>query len=53
MVPGVEIEVDVSEKIKKVYQIPDGKKVDFLRKGNKLIIQVPTFTMHTGIVFEY
>ncbi len=52
-VPGVEIEVDIPEKVKKVYQIPDGKKINFSRKGNKLIIKVPTFTMHTGIVFEY
>lgn len=52
-VPGVEIEVNVPEKVKKVYQIPDGKKIDFTRKGNKLIIKVPTFTMHTGIVLEY
>jgi len=52
-VPGVEIEVEVPEKVKKVYQIPDGKKIDFSRKGNKLIIKVPTFTMHTGIVLEY
>ena len=52
-VPGVEIEVNVPEKVKKVYQIPDGKKVDFSRKGNKLMVKVPTFTMHAGIVFEY
>jgi hypothetical protein len=52
-VPGVEIEVNVPEKVKKVYQIPDGKKLDFIRKGNKLIVKVPTFTMHTGIVLEY
>jgi hypothetical protein len=52
-VPGVEIEVNVPEKVKKVYQIPDGKKVDFSRKGNKMSIKVPTFTMHTGIVLEY
>jgi len=52
-VPGVEIEVDIPEKVKKVYQIPEGKKVDFTRKGNKLIVKVPTFTMHTGIVLEY
>jgi hypothetical protein len=52
-VPGVEIEVNVPEKVKKVYQIPDGKKLDFTRKGNKLNIKVPTFTMHTGIVLEY
>ena len=52
-VPGVEIEVDIPEKVKKVYQIPDGKKLEFSRKGNKLIIKVPTFTMHTAIVFKY
>jgi Hypothetical glycosyl hydrolase 6 len=52
-VPGVEIEVNVPEKVKKIYQIPDGKKVDFSRKGNNLIIKVPTFTMHTAIVLEY
>ena len=52
-VPGVEIEVNVPEKVKKVYQIPDGKKVEFTRKGNQLFIKVPTFTMHTGIVLEY
>jgi len=52
-VPGVEIEVNVPEKVKKVYQIPDGKKFDFSHKGNKLIVKIPTFTMHSGIVFEY
>ena len=52
-IPGVEIEVNVPEKVTKVYQIPDGKKLDFERKGNKLLIKVPTFTMHTGIVLEY
>lgn len=52
-VPGVEIEVDVPEKVKKVVQIPEGTKLDFTRKGDKLMIKVPTFTMHTGIVMEY
>lgn len=52
-VPGVEIEVMVPEKVKNIYQIPDGQKVRFSRNGNKLIIRVPTFTMHTGIVMEY
>ncbi len=52
-VPGVEIEIIVPEKVKKAYQIPNGKKVNLIRNGNKLIIKVPTFTMHTGIVLEY
>lgn len=52
-VPGVEIEVMVPEKVKNIFQIPDGQKVKFSRNGNKLTIRVPTFTMHTGIVMEY
>ncbi|MEI6277481.1 MAG: hypothetical protein WCP08_15890, partial [Prolixibacteraceae bacterium] len=52
-VPGVEIELNVPEKVKHVYQIPDGKKVKFSRNGNKISINVPTFTMHSGIVLEY
>jgi hypothetical protein len=52
-VPGVEIEVIVPEQVKKVYQVPDGKKLNFSRNGNILKIKVPTFTMHTGIVLEY
>ena len=52
-VSDVEIEVTVSEKVKKVVQIPDGKKLDFSRIGDKLIVKVPTFTMHTAIVLEY
>jgi hypothetical protein len=52
-ISGVEIEVIVPEKVKKVYQIPDGKKLSFKREGNKILVKVPTFTMHTGIVLEY
>ncbi len=52
-VPGVEIMVDVPEKVKKVVQIPDGKKLNFRKDGDKIIVKVPTFTMHTGIVLEY
>jgi len=52
-ISGVEIEVNVPEKVKKVYQIPDGKKLSFKREGNKILVKVPTFTMHTGIVLEY
>lgn len=52
-ISGVEIEVNVPEKVKKVYQIPDGKKLSFKREGNKILVKVPMFTMHTGIVLEY
>jgi hypothetical protein len=52
-VPGVEIEVNVPEKVKNVYQIPSGMKLSFNKNGNILKINVPTFTMHTGIVLEY
>jgi len=52
-ISGVEIEVNVPEKVKNVYQIPGGKKLSFKRGGNKLRVNVPAFTMHTGIVLEY
>lgn len=52
-VPGVEIEVNVPEMVKNVYQIPEGKKLEIERSGNICKIKVPTFTMHTGIVLEY
>jgi GH35 family endo-1,4-beta-xylanase len=52
-VSGVEIEVDVPEKVKKVYQIPDGKELAFTHDGNRIKISIPTFTMHTGIVINY
>jgi hypothetical protein len=52
-IPGVEIEVNVPEKVKNVYQIPEGKKLSFSRNRNAVRIKVPTFTMHTGIVLEY
>jgi len=52
-VPGVEIQVQVPEKIRNVYQIPGGKKLKYEEKGNRIIVKVPTFTMHTGIVLSY
>lgn len=52
-VPGVELEIDVPERIKKVYQVPDGKKLKIHRNGDKIFVKVPTFTMHTAIVLEY
>jgi hypothetical protein len=52
-VPDVEIQVSVPEKINQVYQIPDGKNVRFTKSGKNLIIKVPSFTMHTGIVLAY
>lgn len=52
-VPGVEIEVNIPEMVKNIYQIPENKKLNFSRSANVLKIKVPTFTMHTGIVIEY
>ena len=52
-VPGVELEINVPESIKNVYQVSDGSKLKFTRNGNVLKVQVPTFTMHTGVVLEY
>ncbi len=52
-VPNIQLKITVPEKVKNVYQIPDGKKVSFKRDGESLIISVQEFTMHTGIVIEY
>jgi Hypothetical glycosyl hydrolase 6 len=52
-VSNVSIEVDVLQTIKKVYQIPGNKELTFTKNGNKINVEVPTFTMHTGIVLEY
>jgi hypothetical protein len=53
LVPGVEIEINVPENIKKAYQIPDGIELGFTKKENILKIEVPAFSMHSGIVLEY
>jgi hypothetical protein len=52
-VPNVKLEINVPERIKNVYQTTNGRTLTFTRKGNTLTIQVPTFTMYTGIVLEY
>jgi hypothetical protein len=52
-VQGVKIKVNVPEKVKKVYQIPGEKKLHFRNGENGLEVDVPTFIMHKGIVFEY
>ncbi|MGB6152254.1 MAG: hypothetical protein WBG48_09695, partial [Pricia sp.] len=52
-IPDVDLEVNVSEEIKEVVQIPSGEKLDFTKQSNGISIKVPTFTMHTGIVLKY
>ncbi|MGY8923436.1 MAG: hypothetical protein ACKVJR_06880 [Flavobacteriales bacterium] len=50
---GVNLELDLDRPIKKVYQIPDGKSLDFDITGGLLKVKVPPFTMHSAVVFEY
>jgi len=52
-VPNVEIEVEVPENVKSVMQIPEGKNLNFEKKGNKLIVKIPVFTMYSGVVIGY
>lgn len=52
-VPDVEIQLKVDENIKKVYSIPEGKDLKFTKSGDNLRVKVPTFKMHTGVVFQY
>lgn len=52
-VSGVTVEFDVPEKVKSVVSIPSGKRLRFKRSGSKVIVNIPTFSMHTAIVFNY
>jgi len=52
-VSGVQIEINVQEKVKNVYAIPCNQKLKFSTSGQMIKVNVPTFTMHTGIVLEY
>lgn len=52
-VDGVKIELNVPEKIKKVYSIPSKEELRFKTNNGKVEVMVPEFSMHTGIVFEY
>ena len=52
-VPGVEVLIEVPEKVTKVYQIPGKKALKFNRSEKTIRIDVPDFKMHTGIVVEY
>jgi hypothetical protein len=52
-VPGVALEVEVPEKIKRVYQVPGNNSLKYVRNGNLVKIVLPQFTMHAGVVMEY
>lgn len=52
-VPNAEIEINVSEKIKNVTQIPQNNKLTFTQIGNIIKVSVPSFTMHTAVVLNY
>ena len=50
---NVPVQVDLPQKIKRVYSIPDMKEMLFTQKKGKISVNVPEFQCHTGIVFEY
>jgi len=52
-ISDVEIEVNVSEKVKNVYAVPSNEKLKFSKNEKILKIKVPKFKMHTIIVLEY
>lgn len=52
-VPNVHLEIAVPEKVKRVYQIPGKKEIEWKMYRGKIEVNIPTFTMHTGVVVEY
>jgi len=49
----VALQVRVPELIINVRTVPDGEALVFSPQNGLLQVAVPTFTMHTGVVFEY
>jgi len=49
----VTLQVRVPEHITKIRTVPAGEPLDFSQRNGLLEVAVPTFTMHTGVVFEY
>jgi hypothetical protein len=52
-IPRVTLQVRVPEHITKVRTIPDSEALVFSQQNGLSQVAVPTFTMHTGVVFEY
>jgi len=50
---NVPVQVDLPNKIKHVYTIPDMKEMQITNKEGKISVTVPEFQCHIGIVFEY
>jgi hypothetical protein len=52
-VSGVKLTVRLPQHIKSVLQVPGNRKLPFTQQNGVVKVSVPTFTMHTAIVFEY
>ncbi|WP_170147880.1 alpha-amylase family protein [Marinoscillum furvescens] len=52
-VSGVKVTLAVAKKVNKVYAIPGERSLAFTQLGSTIEVEVPKFSMHTGVVFEY
>ena len=52
-IPGAKVELRVPERVKNVRTVPGGETLPFVREADTVKVDVPTFTMHTAVVFEY
>lgn len=52
-VSGVKVTLAVAKKVNKVYAIPGERSLAFTQVGSAIEVEVPEFSMHTGVVFEY
>lgn len=53
IVSGVVLKVNFPESIKSVRAIPSGELLSFAPSDTGISITVPSFSLHTGIVFDY
>ena len=52
-ISGITIDVNVPETITAVTAIPSGESLEFSQTDGSVTVDVPTFSMHTGIVLSY
>ena len=52
-VDGVTVSLHVPEGVKSARMIPGGEAAALRRDGDRVVVDVPAFEMHTAVVFEY
>jgi hypothetical protein len=52
MIDKVRVKLNVPETVRSVFIVPGGEQLDIERNGKSITVNVPTFSMHTAVVFN-